>query len=469
MVIPIQTVYAADDPMTRLSGTLELEIYVQFDKTNIHIEPVALPEAVSGLQALEMSGLEIETIEGAFGISVCRINGVGCPASNCFCDIENFWTYHYWDHGQTQWVEHFFTPDSTLITQTGAIEGFHWGPSRTSPAALDTAQRIIDTRPSMNWLRDQHMADGGFGTHDATAETMLAVAASEINPFTWYDEMTGTKTPIENTPTLLDYWSADVDADDDHTNNAAAYVAEGATATGKLLLGVAGISQNIYQFAGINLVDRLKSYYDLENGIFGSSNTDQIYGILGWHQTTSNIGSLLGVEPVPDVAVNVLRKRQNADGGWGMMPEEDSDTPTTTLAIQALVAGDICNGARDMKEAMAYLKQVQRSDGGFALRTNRTESDVYATALSIQTLFALGHDPSDEVWQINGKTPWDFLMGAQLAHGGFTSPADTQADLTTTQAALFTVVEETRLLDVPRPLCDDWFFPIIGNAERVRN
>lgn len=50
-------------------------------------------ESISGIDLLERSGLDIGIDRTSLGAAVCRIDGEGCGAGDCFCHYPTFWRY----------------------------------------------------------------------------------------------------------------------------------------------------------------------------------------------------------------------------------------------------------------------------------------------------------------------------------------------------------------------------------------
>ena len=90
-------------------------------------------EPISGLAALEQSGLDITVADTSFGPAVCAIEGVGCPADNCFCDANRYWAYSYADGAD--WQSYPVGASQSVISTTGAIEGWFWGGARRPAGA----------------------------------------------------------------------------------------------------------------------------------------------------------------------------------------------------------------------------------------------------------------------------------------------------------------------------------------------
>lgn len=118
---------AADAPphraglVVRLSADEVMTRCVAFDE-----------EQISGAALLERSGLELETTtDPSFGVFVCGIAGVGCPANDCFCATPSYW--QYWLLQETGWRS---SPvgASTRTVSDGAVDGWLWTSSAGAAA-----------------------------------------------------------------------------------------------------------------------------------------------------------------------------------------------------------------------------------------------------------------------------------------------------------------------------------------------
>ena len=69
-------------------GAKSADVIVQFDDSDAVIRSIEFNDEISGLDALMLSGLEVVTTTTDFGPAVCSIEGVGCPADDCFCQSE---------------------------------------------------------------------------------------------------------------------------------------------------------------------------------------------------------------------------------------------------------------------------------------------------------------------------------------------------------------------------------------------
>jgi hypothetical protein len=77
-------------------------VIVQFDDQARVVRSIEFTAPISGLTALQWSGLHVVYSGTRFGPAVCSIEGVGCPATDCFCNAGKYWGYNYWDGDSRQ-------------------------------------------------------------------------------------------------------------------------------------------------------------------------------------------------------------------------------------------------------------------------------------------------------------------------------------------------------------------------------
>ena len=95
-------------------------------------------EEISGIDLLTQSGLEFEVDTSSGSAAVCSIEGVGCPATDCFCQCnggENctFWGYSHQKEGE--WVQ-YEVGASEAIAEAGSVQGWSWGDGSGTTASL---------------------------------------------------------------------------------------------------------------------------------------------------------------------------------------------------------------------------------------------------------------------------------------------------------------------------------------------
>lgn len=150
-----------------------------------------------------------------------------------------------------------------------------------------------------------------------------------------------------------------------------------------------------------------------EEGVFGAGAFDHCLAVIALQNAAVEL---------PEGTVEALTDAQNEDGGWGFMAGEASDTNTTGLCLQALALTD----APDTVEAgLAYLEAIQNEDGGWPYQSPSdfgTDSDTNSTALVIQALIANEEDLAE--W----NNPQDWLLTMQNDSGSFSFQAAMPGD-----------------------------------------
>ncbi len=363
---------------------------------------------ISGLEALQRSGLDLEIATYSFGSAICAIEGVGCPATNCFCNPNQYWSYHYWDGG---WQSYMVGASSSVLA-SGAVDGWAWGSFGSQPPAVSA--QTLAAEAALQWMRPQQQPDGSFGHNvGATVDVLLAVVAANHNPLTW-------RSAEGNS--LVDFLQL----------NGATFANVSAAAAGKLALAAAAAGFDPRSFAGLDLPARIASTFDPATGAFGVTNQDQAWAILGLRAAGAAI-------PAP--AVQRLAAAANPDGGWGWTAGIASDVDSTAIALQALAAAGEPANAPAVVAGLTYLRNVQlsNSDGGFAASPDQpwgVRSNANSTAFAIQGLLAVGQDPLDTSWAISATLPISYLLSLQLPSGAFVYQEGPSPDMFATQQAV---------------------------------
>lgn len=363
---------------------------------------------ITGLQALQSSGLQLTTVDYSFGTAICAIEGVGCPATNCFCDANKFWGYKFWDGAA--WQGYMVGAGSSTIAN-GAVEGWAWGRSGSNPPPV--TPEILSASAALQWMRPQQNANGSFGNNvGATVDVILAVAAANHQPDTWRGA---------SGASLVDYAAA----------NAAAFAGQSAAAAGKLAVGAAAAGEDPHSFGGANLVTVINATYSAGSGAYGVNNMDQAWAMLGLRAAG---------EAVPAAAIARLASQANTNGGWGWDAGVASDSDSTALAIEALIAAGAPATHPAIVSGLTYLRAVQltNTDGGFAASPDQAwgvDSNTNSTAFAVQGILAARQDPLSAAWTVTATTPIDFLLGQQLPSGAFVY-IDPPANLFATQQAV---------------------------------
>lgn len=377
-------------------------VVVQADGSGSVVRPITFTTPVSGIQALLSTGLSVTVADTGFGPAVCAIEGTGCPADNCFCDPNRFWSYSNWDG--TQWQSYQVGASQSVISTTGAVEGWRWGegdnPTVAAPNAVAAANALA-------WLHGQQDAmTGGYGDGlAATVEVMLALGAN--------DEQIGDWRPVTGTRTLKDFVRL----------RGTRYSRQGVAEAGKL--AVAAVASG-----GCRTVRSLQpsAYFSETLGAYAPDSGFNAWGILG---------TLALSQTVPPSAVDVLAAQQQPDGGWEWQPGFGTDTNSTAVAVQTLLATGYPVTATEVVSGLAFLKSAQVAGGGFLYdpAAPQNGADANSTAYVLMALSAAREDASSEQWSVDGSTAADFLRSLQLSDGSLEWQAGTGPNLLATAQA----------------------------------
>lgn len=408
--VSLQPLLAQAAPATAENGPTasnSIAVVVQFSETDRSIRKVEFSSStITGLQALLDSGLDVVTQNFSWGTAVCAIEGVGCPASNCFCDSSKFWNYEYWDG--SQWQSHTSGASSTNRND-GAIDGWRWGEWTGTP--ILPYPQLERAWNALQWLKTQQNSDGGYGSPNSavpgSVESLLAIGANHYKAAEWRKD--------SNSASILAYMMA----------NGASYTQNSASASGKF-----AVSASAAQMCMPYQAKSPEDFYDSSNGQYQAGAGPQAWAILG---------TVAMSETVPADAVTYLKNLALSGGGWEWSSGWTADTNTTSLAIQALVAAGVDPTDSVIVGGLNFIHTAQNNDGGFTYdpdSTWGTDSDTNSTAYVLQAIYAVGQDPTSAAWQKGGNTAFDFLATVQLNNGSFEWQPNLGSNLLATQQVI---------------------------------
>lgn len=313
------------------------------------------------------------------------------------------------------WSVSATTPISFLLGQQQADGGFAFaGPPANDfatrqvvPALLGKTLLVhspsVAKREALAWILAQQQPDGSFAGFNpgATVDAVMAVAAAGRSPAS-----------VRSSQGLsaLDYLAG----------QAKDYAAQGASAAGKLAVGVASAGLDPGDFGGVDLAQQISSTHALPSGLFGDGSTwDQAWGMLGWRAAG---------ETIPLSATLALEAMQLDDGGWGFDAGAPADVDSTALALQALAAAGRDRASPPVQAGLAFLRRLQTGDGGFPGYDGLASAST--TGLALQALAAFGEKPASLGWtraitaadgagRLLRPTPLDALLAMQSPDGGF--------------------------------------------------
>lgn len=274
-------------------------------------------------------------------------------------------------------------------------ERFQWRATATA-AALLTAVAVAaaapspaaaDTDAAARWLVSQQNADGGWGASperasspDMTAWAMLGLEAAGRNPLDVRSRRG--RTPVDFLRANLGQLRSSGDF-------------------ARTILALQGAGVDPRSFGGRNLVAALLRRRRA-SGSFEGWPVSTAFGVMALRQA----GATGGLRR----SLAWLAGAQNADGGWGALPDSSSTPDGTGAVMQAMPSSDVA------RRGLSYLRRAQRRGGGFALGgTGKPNSQ--STAWAVQGMIAVGADP--ERIRRGGRSPLDYLAARQAPDGHY--------------------------------------------------
>lgn len=199
-------------------------------------------------------------------------------------------------------------------------------------------------------------------------------------------------------------------------------------------IGICAAGGNPTDFGGLDFIGIIKGT-QLSNGKFADSAFDNHTGEpVGEDLINAHIFGIIALhcagEPIPnrDGAYDWLVAQQHPDGGFTYDvkyfedPEDyylvDSDVDMTAAGLMALGIMGCDDSDPHVQEALAFLHDVQRDDGGFySWGAPNPESCSWV----IKGLCSIGQDPMGEEWTLeNGCNPLTAMLKFHLDDGQFT-------------------------------------------------
>ena len=180
---------------------------------------------------------------------------------------------------------------------------------------------------------------------------------------------------------------------------------EGIGSTGDLartVLALEGAGVSPRRFAGRNLVVELRRRRRA-NGSFEGWPNATAFAVLALRGAGAREARLAR-------SLRWLRRAQNRDGGWGVVPGSPSDADSTGAVLQAV------SGRRSVRRAIRYLRRVQVAGGGFRLGGSGVVNS-QSTAWAAQGMLAAGVEPSRI--RNGGRDALGYLSARQSGDGHF--------------------------------------------------
>jgi len=286
----------------------------------------------------------------------------------------------------------------------------------------DTASKN-SAHTARNWIVTQQQADGGFevsgfaGFETPDAITAIAEDAQQQQSWSTSQARTAVRNVQRGGKSALD--AIDDFADGPLTAGQAA----------KLVVLVAKpLGYGLHNFNPQNdaTTRDLEAVVDAglqPSGSYGAFNAT-LYAVIAKKLAKATVGAN---------TVALIRAGQQASGGWGFSGDgsaSDADIDTTSLAIQALVAGGATATDTNLVKGVRYLAHQQQANGSWQ---SFGSDDPNSTSTAIMAITAIGEDAGAKCWRDRAvpaltanayKSPLAWLRSQVAGDGHVTSAND---------------------------------------------
>lgn len=300
-----------------------------------------------------------------------------------------------------------------VVTIWAASAGVIYAASPLGGDLVDVRLRAADK--GLAWLASMQHADGGFGPGGSSdwLSTALTVQAFLARG--------------EDAASLI---SASGKGAGDYLAAQAGSVASDSYQLAHMILAAIALGHDPTTFAGRNWLNLLNATYQAD-GRYASSSAGAVEA-----QSLAFLALRAAYQPVPAAARTWLRNAARSDGGWGTTPAGPSDAYHTGIALQALIQAGEPITSTSVIRAVAYLRERQTADGGFARAAGIAQSDVLSTSAAVQGLVAAGERLLDASWKKGDWSPFDALLAMQSSNGAFALSLGGPPDIAATVAGV---------------------------------
>lgn len=171
---------------SQTDGENRVAVVVDFGGDRVETRCVSFTEAeITGFQALERSGLAVETDIQAGGAAVCRVDATGCPANDCFCSCRGGGECFYWSYWhQTDGDWRYATGGSSQYkVSDGSMEGWVWGlgsvTEASPPPSLSFTDVCSDLSPTTT-INESSTPDSGTSGSKAAGSAVTYIGFASL-------------------------------------------------------------------------------------------------------------------------------------------------------------------------------------------------------------------------------------------------------------------------------------------------
>jgi hypothetical protein len=193
MLLGVLVAYWAQPDLLLAQGPNKAALVVRSGDQQVQTACVEFSEPqISGLDLILRSGLDITIEAQGMGALVCRIEGTGCDAGDCWCQCKGggdcvYWSYWHQVNGNWQYGQ----IGSTMVqVGNGAVQGWSWGPGSVNAAIAPPVMSFDD------------VCNPSSGEPTVTPKAAIVVTPQPTAvPATSAPVQTATAIPATSTPT----------------------------------------------------------------------------------------------------------------------------------------------------------------------------------------------------------------------------------------------------------------------------
>jgi LPXTG-motif cell wall-anchored protein len=194
--------------------------------------------------------------------------------------------------------------------------------------------------------------------------------------------------------------------------------AERVTDHERWVLAVLAAGGNPRNVGGHDLIDRICNFYieSINRDITFQGINGVIFGLIALDSQGYQVPQ--GARYDREYLIGYILDKQHEDGGWSLSGSGTGDVDVTAMALQALAPyHGRANVLAAVSKGVGWLKQKQRSDGGYVSSWGEVNSE--SAAQAIIALCANGIDPASADFIKSGSSLLDALLRFQNSDGSF--------------------------------------------------
>ncbi len=181
------------------ASAVRVGVVVEFPDGTVKTECVEVAPETDGYKVMQETSLVMAWSDGGmWGHGLCGIESVGCPANDCYCNSNEYWSFHFsdgggwdympvgWDAGDSCWDGDLTSFDGHYCAREGDLLGYAFGPWGSIPGDVEFSEVCpIVERPK----KERNLVFSG-GKAPIPGK-MMSISTNDFMEFNVFDEKTG--------------------------------------------------------------------------------------------------------------------------------------------------------------------------------------------------------------------------------------------------------------------------------------